>query len=664
MRYVLLKFLFLLCSILSIAHAKAAIDASEFFSNPDFYGARISPDGKHIVAISYENDKQKIIIVDSATIKRKVLFDASEYGSAESSISNLLWIDNSHIGAQYTQVKKGVEDLLDSKISRKLLIFSIAEEPQKPIYSVRTSGWLVNPLSNEEYKFLYAKSGMYSKIYKLDIRQLAEDKVVLGKLDKTDGGQFTKSNEVRSISGYAVRWFFGSEDKPKAVLSYNSKGGIELSVFNENDELSVLKSWDLETNNSKNTDKNRNEKIDKKRLMPIAPADDENSFYCLDVNQENERSVYKVNYKTNTEKLVYETTSYKIIDLILNKKNNLIGALVLQEGAIRYEYFDDQSLGSEEILGKSRVYALISPVSQSLEGKSIIYFESHNNPGEYYLSDEKNENTLYIGSHYPQLRGQLNSKQLKDSVIVEGLKIPFLLTLPGTTANKSPLIVMPHGGPLKVFDHVYFDTVTQYLASQGYAVLRVNFRGSGGHDKALEEAGKKQWGRLMLEDIRVATGKVLAHEEIKDDRACIFGMSYGGYAATMLVIQQPDMFKCAANVAGVSDINLMINNAADSEEELEWLRENVGDPELEHQDLQAISPAYLTHRLQRPLFIHHGEKDNVVDIEHAYRLKIMLEKNGKEFIWSVDPEGEHSYGSPEEASELFNRLTAFFNKYI
>jgi dipeptidyl aminopeptidase/acylaminoacyl peptidase len=131
---------------------------------------------------------------------------------------------------------------------------------------------------------------------------------------------------------------------------------------------------------------------------------------------------------------------------------------------------------------------------------------------------------------------------------------------------------MPHGGPIGVFDHRYFDLDTLFLASKGFAVLRVNFRGSGGHSKALEDAGEQQWGNLMLVDIKAATDKVITRDDIDADHVCVFGMSYGGYAATMLAMQHPERYRCAISYAGVTDLNLYLNAPELNKRQDAWLR--------------------------------------------------------------------------------------------
>src|SRR5262249_34265217 len=136
----------------------------------------------------------------------------------------------------------------------------------------------------------------------------------------------------------------------------------------------------------------------------------------------------------------------------------------------------------------------------------------------------------------------------------DGTKLPGYLTLPpGKDGKKLPLIVMPHGGP-EVRDFVRYDYWAQFLTNRGYAVFQPNFRGSGGYGKAFAEAGHRQWGRRMQDDVTDGVKALIADGTADPSRICIVGASYGGYAALAGGAFTPDLYKCVIAIAGVSDI--------------------------------------------------------------------------------------------------------------
>ncbi len=670
-----LSLLLWVCLIIShVTQANTTLSAQDFFTYPDMVLAKINPKGNLIASIRYKNEQQILTLINRETNTERTLIDVKDYAKNNASIKRLVWIDDTNIAVQFVEIKKGLEDLLDTKAVSRLLIVAVSPRnvATTKIYSVRTQGWLVDPLQDEAFKFYYAKSGIYSKVYKLDVRKLLPDKKKVSKLTKIDGGQFKKANQVIEISGYAKRWFVDPAGKIKAVLHYNTPTQLTLSYFDENND----KDDNEDNNKSKhkenkatelitwNFDDSETSKSDEKRFIPISLSPEKNSFYCLDLNEEEQRTVYQVNFLDQSEKIAYQASSFKIIDLVQDPDTQeLIGVKVINNGVVENVFIGTSP--SKKQLNKTKAPTLVSKVNESLDHQhAIIYQADYNNAGQFFIQSKGKEKRL-IGERYPKLNKQLKSKFIKASLNVEGLTIPYLLTLPHNSQQTPyPLIVMPHGGPIGIYDTDYYDAIAQFFNHNNYAVLRVNFRGSSGYSKALQEAGKQQWGKLMLEDIYQASLKVLQRNDINRQQVCAFGLSYGGYAALMLTIKHPEIYRCAASWAGVSDLNLYLNSIRFNKKQQKWLLENIGDSENNYQELKALSPVFLTEQLKTPILIGHGNKDDIVDIEHAYRLKLMLEKHQKSFQWIIDPKANHSFGTYEQRAHFFSQLLSFLNNTI
>jgi dipeptidyl aminopeptidase/acylaminoacyl peptidase len=650
--------IFILSGLLATFACQAvpSVDDLDFFAMPDMVIAKISPDGKSIVALKYQKTQQQLILIDAVTKEEILLLDLQGVYKENASVSKLLWIDDQHIAVQLAVTRKGIEDLLDTKSSQRLLIIKKTENKQPPkIFSVRTKGWLVHPLPAERGVFLYAKSGLYSKVYKISVNALAIEGKKLNKLSKVDGGQFKTSNEVKRTSGYAIRWFFDTQGSPKAVLHYDEKGALILSSYSENEKATVLKAWPNEIEQDASIDSDVNEK----KLLPLEYAGNNDSFYCLDLNEEEKRTVYLVDYKTGQEKKIYEADSYEIIGLEISQKTEKLTSIkVINNGVVERVFINDltvKNLTSSKLLN--------SVINTSLEDdKTIVYRESHTNPGQFYLQSATG--SMLIGEKYPHLKNKLFSHLIESTVNVEGLEIPYLLSLPTKTDQPYPLVVMPHGGPIGVYDKQYYDAVVQFLTSKGNAVLQVNFRGSSGYSSELKAAGKNQWANLMLKDIHQATLVVSERLDIASQKICTFGMSYGGYAALMLTSKYPQMYKCAASWAGVTDLNLYVNNPRLTKNQKQWIREHVGVIDWSYEQLKANSPVFQIESLKAPVFIAHGRKDKIVDIENAFRMKLMLEKYNKDYLWYEDEEGTHSFGSVVQRKAYFSQLDAFLTNHL
>lgn len=640
---------FLLLTCLLAPPASAGVPAAQFFTQPDYTSANLSPDGQRVAAIRYRDGVQLLEVRAVADDARRLLVEEGDIPGREATIRAWDWIDNRHIIFQVTAVKKGIEDLLDTRTSSQWFVADVGGgEPV--LKQILTRGWLVDPLPAEPGKFLFAKSGSYSKVYRIDTARLSAPGK-LNKLAAVDGGQFVPSNEVCSVEGYAVRWFFDRQGEVRAALHFDREGELSLSTFGgEGGEggAELIHRW---TDSPDGQEENR-------RVIPVALAGETGKFYGLDFNEEEERSIYLLDFARDTEKLVRKVDSYKIVDLILSPEDGtLIGARTLRNATLVDEYFRQVEGVTPSVRVSGDEFTLDLDRSSD-DAVRLQYREGHDLPGQYLLRFRGSQQPRRVGSQYPALSGKIDSRLVEDRVEVEGLEIPYLLTLPAGP-GKFPLIVLPHGGPVDVFDDRNYDPITQYFAAAGYAVLRVNFRGSSGYSEALKEAGKKQWGGLILEDIYRATLAVTGRREVDANRVCALGISYGGYASAMLSILHPELYRCAASVAGVTDVNLMLNSPRLSERQVEWTREYVGDPVREYEQLKAISPVYLAERFTRPLLIAHGGEDKVVDPEHSHRLKLMLQRLDKPFEWYFEPGVGHDFGGAETKAALFTRLKSF-----
>ena len=237
-------FLILLFSAVLIPTVSAQPKASDYFATAKVINAAISPDGLRVIRLENEDDSQILVLQDVASNKLTKLLSLAEFTKDEANISAITWQDNQRLLAQFSVTKKGVEDLLDTRRRQFLLSIELPiNDIPLVIKSVRTSGWLVNSLPAEADAFLYAKSGIYSKVYRLQPSLLSPHKKRLGKLSKKDGGQFKSKNEIVSVEGYAFRWFFDAKGVAKAVLHYDRKDGLTLSQIGSAGVTEKLKSW-------------------------------------------------------------------------------------------------------------------------------------------------------------------------------------------------------------------------------------------------------------------------------------------------------------------------------------------------------------------------------------------------------------------------------------
>ena len=204
----------------------------------------------------------------------------------------------------------------------------------------------------------------------------------------------------------------------------------------------------------------------------------------------------------------------------------------------------------------------LTPLSMSDDGRFWLFgVRAPTDPGAYYVFDRHTGTMSLVANRHPDLTAdRLAPMEAFKYRARDGLMIPAYLTRPpGAPAGKPlPLIVMPHGGP-EARDSLDFDIWAEFFATRGYLVLQPNFRGSAGYGHKYAEAGYHQWGGKMDDDITDGVQQLIKSGQADRSRICIFGASFGGYAALYGGAKTPELYKCVASFAGVADLNALVN---------------------------------------------------------------------------------------------------------
>ena len=304
------------------------------------------------------------------------------------------------------------------------------------------------------------------------------------------------------------------------------------------------------------------------------------------------------------------------------------------------------------------------------EDKAIVNTWSDTNPGKIYYYDRNSGRISFIASSRPWI----NEEEMSPMVPIEftardGLQINGYLTVPVNSDGKNlPLIINPHGGP-NARDSWGYRSEVQFFASRGYAVLRMNFRGSTGYGRNHLNSANKQWGRTMQNDVTDAVKWAIDQGIANPDKICIHGASYGGYAVMAGITKTPDLYKCAVNYVGVTDMELLFDKMPKRWEHLmEQQKVQIGDPKADKDYLSEISPIEMVDRIKTPLYIVHGKLDWRVPIKHAEVLRKELKKNGKkegeDYFWMVKGDEGHGFQKPSNNLELYTELEKFYATYL
>jgi dipeptidyl aminopeptidase/acylaminoacyl peptidase len=294
---------------------------------------------------------------------------------------------------------------------------------------------------------------------------------------------------------------------------------------------------------------------------------------------------------------------------------------------------------------------------------ALVLVDHATSAGDFFLFDVANKKADLMLSAAswldPAAMGQVRAVTLKAR---DGQTLHGVLTLPPGSAGKGlPMVVNPHGGPFGIRDGFEFNHEAQLLAHAGYAVLQVNFRGSGGYGRDYHEAGAKQWGKLIQDDIVDATKWAIAEGIADGRRVCIYGGSHGGYASVMALTRDPGLFRCAAGYVGVYDLDRMVSeDSSDSASSAEHHRQWTG----EKGKLGDVSPTRLADRIKAPVFLAAGGEDTVAPVEHTRAMEAALRKAGVPVETLYYKNEGHGFYTEEHRRGFYAKLLDFLSRNL
>jgi len=245
--------------------------------------------------------------------------------------------------------------------------------------------------------------------------------------------------------------------------------------------------------------------------------------------------------------------------------------------------------------------------------------------------------------------------------------MPVLVTQPaGGVRQPAPTVVLVHGGPWVRGTRWMWEPMAQFMASRGYLVLEPEFRGSTGYGVKLFRAGWKQWGLAMQDDLADTLAWAVKQGWADPKRACIMGASYGGYAAMMGAVTQGDLFKCAINWVGVTDIGLM-SSIHWSDFSDEWknygMKRLVADPDTDAEQMKRTSPLLRAKEIRMPLLMAYGGEDRRVPIKHGTDMKAALRPD-QPLEWVVYGEEGHGWFNLKTNEDFWGRVERFLGRHI
>jgi len=298
------------------------------------------------------------------------------------------------------------------------------------------------------------------------------------------------------------------------------------------------------------------------------------------------------------------------------------------------------------------------------ENHFIVRTYNDKSPGDFYLFHADENILTHLATINPNI--PLNKMSEMKSISFsakDGLPLQAYLTIPeGSSKKNLPAVILVHGGPTSR-DYWGYRADVQLLASRGYAVLQINYRGSWGYGKKFTVSGFKQWGKKMQDDITDGTNWLIEQGIADKNRIAIYGSSYGGYAALAGVTFTPDLFACGISYVGPSNLFTLLKNLPSYwEPEKQMLYEMIGNPIDDSLLLFNASPVFHTENINVPLFIAQGGNDPRVNKVESEQMVNALRSRNIPVVYMLKPNEGHGFKLEENRLEFYKAMMGFLNE--
>lgn len=398
-------------------------------------------------------------------------------------------------------------------------------------------------------------------------------------------------------------------------------------------------------------------------FVPVAFTGNDNIVVAVGPGEKGRKVARTVDL--STDQFVDTLFEHDVVDAEIVIKDSHSGSAIgvgFTEHLPEHFYFDEAARRLQATIDRALQDTTNLIVSES-EGKRqiLIFAFSDTNPGAYYLwdRDEKSLN-LYSEAYKGATDYPYAPIRPVTYAAADGLEIPAYLTTPhGKSAAPSPAVVLPHGGPHARADMSY-DFLRQFLASRGYVVLQPNFRGSSGYGQAFAQAGLREYGGKMQDDVSDGAAWLVDAGIADPERICIVGWSYGGYAAAMGAVKTPDLYRCAVSINGVLNLPVQVTQEREYVGADNWV-DSIG---LEGESLRAVSPYHQAAKIEIPMLIIQASDDPIVRRSQGRGMHDKLADLDKEVRYVEVDFGGHSMHTMEARLAMLDAIEAFLEQHL
>ena len=605
------------------ANAQAPlIPLNDFFRNPEKVAFRISPDGKHLAFMQPWENRLNIFVQEiGKTEEVQVTF------SKERDIQGYFWKNDNRL--VFLQDKGGNENFhlfavdKDGKNQKEL---TIGDDVRAEIIDDLFEN------ENEMIVGLNKRNPEFYDAYRININT----------------GELTMVGEnPGNITGWLT-------DNAGIIRIATTTDGINAGVLYRNSEKEPFSEF-ITTNF-------------KESFSPLYfDFDDKTLLVASNIGRDRTSIVKYDPIKKKEISTMFEHPEVDVSNVLRSRKRKVITGVAYETDRSHYQFFDKQREELQKKLDKRFPgYEVALSGQNRNENKLLITVSSDRSYGSYYFYDLTTGSFTKLADISPWLKEDdlAEMKPIK-YIARDGKVINGYLTLPkGVPAKNLPVVINPHGGPW-ARDEWGFNPEVQFLANRGYAVLQMNFRGSVGYGRKFWESSFKQWGKTMQDDITDGVNWMISQGFADPKRIAIYGASYGGYATLAGITFTPDLYVCAVDYVGVSNLFTFMSTIPPYwKPYLDMMYEMVGDPEKDKELMTAASPVFHVDKIKCPLFIAQGANDPRVAKAESDQMVEALKKRGIDVPYMVKDNEGHGFGNEENRMDFYKEMERFFGKYL
>ncbi len=642
------------CSALQAQADAARPPIADFFDNPAFSGALLSPNGAYLaVRIAGANSRDKLAVIELATQATTVV---AYYTDAD--IGQVSWISDERLVFNTTDRKRAMGEKRfgpglyavnrDGSAMRQLVARGYSLEGRGAAKLLPGNTSMLRDPGQQDSSSIYVTSPKFDAAGQFDHTDLLRLNTLTGRTESVDGPPGVRS------------WMLDQRGEPRLAIAYDKQ--MQITYYRDPATAAWRKL--LEVDRYRGGQGN---------FAPMQFGPD-GTLYVRAHKGKDKSAIFSYDLASGkiSDKPLIEVAGFDVQGHFISGHDKLLGLDYLAD-AEAVTWFDAgmQAVQKEVDALLPHTVNILSVAARGASPMVLVRAYSDLQPSRYFLFNSSSHALTHVGDAHPTIQpAQMGSMELVHYRARDGLDIPAYVTHPAQGGKKLPMVVLVHGGPFVHGTSWGWEAESQFLASRGYLVLEPAYRGTTGYGSKHFRAGWKQWGLAMQDDIADGVKWAVAQGLADPGRVCIAGASYGGYATLMGLINDPQLYQCGVNWVGVTDLSLLHDGhwwyESDISDEYRQygMPMLVGDPVKDAAQFTATSPLLQAARIKQPLLMAYGGSDVRVPVIHGIKFHDAIKATNAQVEWVVYPEEGHGWALPKNRIDFWSRVEQFLDRNI